>query len=262
MPFEDLVPLFPLVVPFLLVLFRVLGVFSFVAFFSNVAIPGNVKVLLALCISVCIFSSVPHAVAMPASLPSLVISILGELSVGLLMGMMVSLVFNGLQLGAHMISQQMGLSLAGIYDPMFDQESTAIEQVSFWLGTIVFISLGGHAQLINAIVYSYDAVPIGHAVKPEHLLEVGLASVTSSFHLAVKIGAPALVAFFVSTLAMGFIGKSMPQINIMSMGISMHLIIGFGMIAVGMVGWAVVAREAWLEFFARLAMVFGHRLTG
>jgi len=256
--FSDLVPLYPLVVPFLLVLFRVMGVFSFVAFFSNAAIPGNVRVLLALCVSFCIFSAVPHDIAMPTSLPSLVVAILGEMSVGLVMGMMVALVFNGLQLGAHMLSQQMGLSMAGVYDPMFDQESTAIEQLAFWLGTIVFLTLGGHGQLINALVYSYDSVPMGHAVQPERMLEVGLASVTASFHLAVKVGAPALVAFFVSTLAMGFVSKSMPQINIMTLGIGMHLFIGFGMIALGLVGWAVVAREAWMDFFQRLATVFGH----
>ena len=107
--FDDLMHFFPLVVPFLLVLFRVMGLFAFVAFFSNAAIPGNVKALLGLCITFCIFSVVPRNVAMPASLPSLVLAIMGEMSVGLLMGMMVSLVFNGLQLGAHILSQQMGL---------------------------------------------------------------------------------------------------------------------------------------------------------
>jgi flagellar biosynthetic protein FliR len=260
MPFDDLAPFFPLVVPFLLVVFRVLGMFSFVAFFSNVAIPGNVKVLLGLSISFCIFNVVPHSGAIPATLPSLILAIMGEMSVGLLMGMMVALVFNGLQMGAHMVTQQMGLSLAGVYDPMFDQESTAVEQVAFWLGTITFITMGGHAQLINAIVYSYQSVPMGHAVQPEHMLEVGLASLTTSYHVAVKIAAPALVAFFVSHLTLGFIGKSMPQLNVMTMGITVNLMVGFGMIVMGLTGWAIVTHDTWVDFFHRLAETFKHHL--
>ena len=114
--FSDLTSLFPLIVPFLLVLFRLAGVFVFVPFFSNTSIPGNVKVLLSLAMAFCVWNVVPgvqrSGLTVPATVPGLVVAVAGEMSVGLLMGLMLSAVFAGIQMGAHLISQQMGLSMA------------------------------------------------------------------------------------------------------------------------------------------------------
>src|SRR4051812_15093428 len=163
--FSNLLPLYPLLVPFLLVLFRVLGLFAFVPFFSNLSIPANVKVLLGLAITFCVWNVVPHAVGgsskVPDTLISLIVAIIGEMSIGLLIGMLVGGVFAGLQMGAHMVSQQMGLSMATIYDPSFEDQSTVIEQAAFWIALVAFLSLGGHRELINAVVYSYKVVPLG-----------------------------------------------------------------------------------------------------
>src|SRR3989442_1597501 len=89
--FTDLLPIYPLLVPFLLVLFRLMGVFAFVPFFSNSNIPGNVKVLLGLAMTFCIWNIVPQVrqtASLPETLPALVTAIAGEMSIGLLIGML------------------------------------------------------------------------------------------------------------------------------------------------------------------------------
>src|SRR5690349_13236935 len=102
--FTDLTPLYPLVVPFLLVLFRLLGVFAFVPFFSNTSIPGNVKIFLGLAMTFCVWNIVPGvkfaAASTTATLPGLVIAIAGEMTVGLMIGLMMAALFGGIQLGA------------------------------------------------------------------------------------------------------------------------------------------------------------------
>ena len=59
----------------------------------------------------------------------------------MMLGLATSMVFNGVQLGAHMVSQQMGLSIASTYDPMFQDQTTVIEQLGFWLTLVVFFAL-------------------------------------------------------------------------------------------------------------------------
>lgn len=262
--FSNLLPVYPLVVPFVLVLFRLLGIFAFVPFLSNSSIPGNVKVLLGLAMAVCIWSVVPHvsAAALPQSLPSLVIAVAGEMSIGLLIGMMVGAVFGGLQLGAHMISQQMGLSLSTIYDPSFEDQSTVIEQVAFWLALVAFLAMGGHREIINAVVYSFQRMPPGsvwgeHGLSAELVLSTLIQSMDASFHAATRIGMPAMVAFFISTLTIGLMSRSMPQLNLMTVGIAIHLVVGMVMVGAGLAGWALVSEQSFYELFRDLAKVIG-----
>src|SRR3954454_20936774 len=98
--FADLLPLYMLVGPFLLVLFRLLGLLAFVPFFSTSSIPGNVKVLLGLAITLCVWNVVPDVrgmgAKMPETLTGLVVAVAGEMSVGLLIGMVLGAVFAGI----------------------------------------------------------------------------------------------------------------------------------------------------------------------
>jgi flagellar biosynthetic protein FliR len=256
----DLTPIFPLVIPFLLVLFRLLGMFAFVPFYSNSNVPGNVKVLLSLAIAFCVWNSVPHIKLSPSleTFPGLIIGIAGEMSVGLAIGMLLAALFMGIQMGAHMVSQQMGLSLATIYDPSFEDQSTVIEQIAFWIAMVAFLGMGGHREILNAVVYSYQRVPIGSGgLAPDLMLQVVLGAIDSAFHAATRIAMPALVAFFIATLTTGLMSRSMPQLNLMSIGISLNLIVGFVMVGAGLAGWALVSQQSVGEMLDAIGRLLG-----
>lgn len=251
--FSDLVPFYPLLVPFLLVAFRVLGIFAFVPFFSNLAVPGNVKVLLGLAITVCVWNVVPRPTTLPMDVINVTVAIIAELSVGLLVGLLTAMVFMGIQLGAHMISQQMGLSMATVYDPMFAEQSTVIEQLAFWIAIVAFLTMGGHREVINAVVYSYRAVPMGQPISAEVALNAVLGVMDASFHAAARVAMPALVAFFLATLTTGLISRAMPQMNLMTLGININLLVGFLMIALGLTGWAIVSNDSFHALFRTIS---------
>lgn len=248
--------LLPLIVPFLLVLFRIMGLFVFVPVFSNAAIPANIRVLLAVALSCCLWHSVPSR-TIPLTLIDLTVAVACEMGVGLLLGLATLLVFTGAQLGTHMISQQMGLAMAAVYDPMFEQQSTVIEQLAFWLNLVVFLTIGGHRELIHALMYSYHTVPMGQSPPPELMLQYTLASLQMTYHVAVQVAAPGLVAFFISTLVMGFVAKTMPQINLMTIGLPANLMVGFIMLMTGLAAWATVAHRSWTDMFVSLRQVLG-----
>ena len=256
--FVDLTPLYPLLVPFLLVLFRVLGLFVFVPVFSNAAIPTNIKVLLSLAITLCVWNSVPHTTATPNTLAGLVVAVAGEMSVGLIIGMLVGGVFTGVQLGAHFISQQMGLSMANIYDPSFEDQSTVIEQVGFWIALVAFLSMGGHREILNSIIYSYRVVPMGGGgMSPDMMLAAACGSLDTAMHAAVRVAMPGLVAFFIATLTAGLMSRAMPQMNMMTLGVHINLIVGFFMVMSGMAGWAMVSKASFRAMFDVLGKLLG-----
>ena len=256
--FTDLTPLYPLLFPFLLVLFRVLGLFVFVPVFSNTAIPMNIKVLLALAIAFCVWNVVPHMTKTPDTLIGLTVAVIGEMSVGLLIGMLVAAVFAGVQLGAHLVSQQMGLGLANVYDPSFEDQSTVIEQVAFWIALVAFFSMGGHREILNAVVYSYRAIPMGNSgISSDMMLAAVCGSMDTAMHAAMRVAMPALVAFFIATLTAGLMSRAMPQMNMMTIGVHINLLVGFFMVMSGMVGWAMVSKASFRAMFQLLGHLLG-----
>lgn len=260
--FTDLTTLYPLVVPFLLVLFRLLGVVTFVPLFSNSLIPGNVKVMLGLAITLCVWNAVPGvrgtAIHTLPTLPGLITALAGEMTVGLMIGLMLAAVFGGLQMGAHLISQQMGLSLAAVYDPAFEDQSTVIEQVAFWCALMVFLAIGGHREILNSVIYSFQKVPLGSGgLAPAVMLNTTIGALDASFHAATRIAMPSLVAFFIATLTSGLMARSMPQMNLMSVGIALHLIIGFIMVGAGLATWAAVSQQSLLQMFRQIGRLLG-----
>ena len=154
-------PLYPLVVPFLLVLFRVLGFFVFVPVFSNSADSRECQGPACRSRSHCASGTWCPTPSDSPRRPHRPVWQCGEMSVGLLIGMLVGAVSRGFKLGAHMISQQMGLSLATIYDPSFEDQSTVIEQVAFWIALVAFLTMGGHRESHQRRRLQLPAVPMG-----------------------------------------------------------------------------------------------------
>jgi flagellar biosynthesis protein FliR len=186
------------------------------------------------------------------------VAVIGEMSVGLLIGMLVAGVFSGVQLGAHLISQQMGLGLANIYDPSFEDQSTVIEQVAFWIALVAFLSMGGHREILNAIVFSYRAVPMGNGgISSDMMLAAICGSMQTAMHAAMRVAMPGLVAFFIATLTAGLMSRAMPQMNMMTVGVHINLIIGFFMVMSGMVGWAMVSKASFRAMFQLLGHLLG-----
>lgn len=258
--FSDLLIFYPWLFPFLMVLFRLLGLIAFVPFFSNSSIPGNVKILLALAITFCVWNVVPHVTgsAVPNTLAGLGIAVAGEMSVGLLMGLLLGCVFGGVQLGAHLVSQQMGLSMATIYDPSFEDQTTVMEQIAFWLALVAFLGMGGHREMVNAVLYSYKSVPMASGgMDMKDVVATACGAIDASFHAAARIAMPALVAFFVATLTAGLMSRAMPQMNMMTIGVHLNLLVGFSMVMLGLAGWALVAENSFHQMWQVLGRLFG-----
>jgi flagellar biosynthetic protein FliR len=62
---------------------------------------------------------------------------------------------------------------------------------------------------------------------------------TSAYGLGLRLAAPVLLALLVSTLVMGFLSRTIPQLNILSVGFGVR-----AMIALAMAGLAVAALES------------------
>jgi flagellar biosynthetic protein FliR len=88
--------------------------------------------------------------------------------------------------------------------------------------------------MIRGVRASFDVLPLLDAGMDLHLLNTLVGLLQSALALAIQLAGPVFVTMLIVDVAMGFISKTMPQLNVMSAGLSMKSVIGMGVLLVGM----------------------------
>lgn len=148
-----------------------------------------------------------------------------EALTGLVFGFITNICFNSLKTAGSLIDQQLGLSMANIYDPNTNTQSTLIENILYWIGIVIFFSMNGHHKLIEGIQHSFNLVSIGEPILSgnfDYIINV----FTQCFIIGLKIAVPMILSLIIAELTIGFISKSVPQLNVMIIGMPLKLLIG------------------------------------
>jgi len=180
------------------------------------------------------------AVGLPTTLVAMTIAVVRELSVGFVIGFAVSLIFVGLQLAGRLTGQVMGLGLANVINPFSESQVSIIGQFFFFFGVLIFLGLRGHHMLIEGLAGTFATIPVGGAVFRQGIIDLMVQLLGDSFILAIKVAAPMLVALFVTMLALGFIARTVPQLNILIVGFPVSIIVGLVLIALSLGGIAML----------------------
>lgn len=239
-------------VPMLLVLCRMSGLFIAAPLLSSVTVPRQAKVLMALISTAAIFPMVEASTPAPPvvmTLWGLVPVVAAELLVGFVIGALAVLPVLAMQAGGHVMGFQMGLSIASVYNPQIDAQSDLLGEFFYIIGVGLFAVLGGFNVLLLTLFASFERVPLGSLVLLEQgpPLEVYLGVLTSGFELALRISTPVTATSMLLLLAMGFVMKTMPQINILSVGFAMKIVVGLLAIIVGVLVIADAGHEHMTE---------------
>lgn len=237
-------PLVMHVVPFILVATRLIGLFVFAPMLSSVSVPRLAKALLAVMLAAAVYPSIPvQTTDVRLDLFGLLPLLVSETLIGVCVGLIASAPVMILQLGGHVTGFQMGLSMASVYNPEFDTQSDVVGETLFYLGFAVFLSAGGLESMYGSLLETFERVPLGGMAVSSVPLEsyVGLAS--AGFEMALRVSAPATAMVFLIMVAMGFVMKTMPQINVMSVGFAVKIVAGLLVTALSLQVIANVASD-------------------
>ncbi|NIA07731.1 MAG: hypothetical protein GWP14_08905 [Actinobacteria bacterium] len=219
----DISVFLPLLPGFLLVLARVGGLIIFVPFFGSAAIPVRLRIALVVVLSLALFGLVGGTFTAPADLGHFVVALAGEFAVGLIIGLGAALIFVGVRLAGLLIGQQIGISLADVFDPSFEGQSSILGRLFFMLTLVLFLLFDGHRVLIGSLVDSFGSIGPG-SFDFSSLPVAGLTSLLwQAYLLALRFAAPALVAVFLATVSLSFVARTIPQLNIISVGFPVQI---------------------------------------
>lgn len=232
---------------YVLVVFRLAGMAMFAPLFGSVRIPRRVRTMVILVIALGMTPGVKAPPVLPQSPWELALAIGGEMAFGLAMGTVTSLVFISCQWAGEIIGQQMGFNLSEVFDPSMGAQGSLIGDVYFMLTLVIFLVVGGHRALLQGVYASFRILPLLSPGVDESLLKMMAGLFMSATVLAVQLAAPMLISTLVVDLVLGLVGKSMPQLNVMSMGVSLRTVVGMIIIFMGLGLTVQVVRDAVLD---------------
>ncbi len=148
-----------------------------------------------------------------------------ETTTGLVLGYITSLCFNSLKIAGALIDQQLGLSMINIYDPTTKEQHTLVQNLIYWMGIIIFFSMNGHHKLIEGIQQSFKLIPIGESIISNNFTYI-INVFVECFVIGFKIAVPIVLALIITDLVIGLISRSVPQLNVMIIGMPLKVLVG------------------------------------
>ncbi len=218
---------------FLFVLIRTGAILFAAPIFGAFNVPMRIKFGLTFLIALILTPLTPF-VPVPSTPAGLVLSIGGEVLIGVSIGLAIRFVFVGIEFAGQLASFQMGIGMATAYDPINSAQVTILGKMMSILSLLIFLSVNGHLMVIMALKKSFDVIPpYGFTLSPG-LMESFIVFSKEIFLLAVKFAAPVIAILLFVSLAMGIMARSVPQLNMFVIGFAVTILAGFLVLALSL----------------------------
>ena len=182
--------------------------------FTMLYVPVQMRIALAAMLAVLVAPTLPPFPFTHLALFDWVGLIAREIMCGLLIGFVTRMVFFASDFAGQLIANEMGLTLASVFDPVNARPTQAPGMVMFLLTCVMMMSLDMHHWLLTGFRHTYTVVPIGGAGLHEALFTNILDHTSRVFLVGLQIASPLIAASFLALLLLGFLGRLVPQMNV------------------------------------------------
>ncbi len=213
--------------PFFLILIRVSVILFMFPFFSARIFPVLAKTGLALIITIILFPVInDKIVGFPDTLWGMAQLMIAELIIGMILGLLVQMFFEGIKIMGQLVGFQTGFYMANILDPQSGAQVSILSNMAYLVAMVLFLILNGHHILLSAMKESFEIINVGSLSLNGQIFEKIMHASGDMFVIAIKIGSPAIAALLFTSVAFGLIVKLMPQMNIMIVAFPVKIVIG------------------------------------
>ncbi|MFE1600867.1 flagellar biosynthetic protein FliR [Methylobacterium sp. ID0610] len=187
--------------------------------------------------------------------PRLIGVLIGEIAVGLVLGLSVRAVLAALQTTGTIIAQQLGLAYAMTVDPTTAGQQATLGTFLTLLGITLVLAADLHHLAIAGIRDSYALMPPVGVPATGDAAAFAIRAVARGFALAVQISAPFIAFGILFNLGLGVLSRLMPQMQVFFVATPASILIGMTVLlaTLGVVmGVFVDDLGRWLGQFGRL----------
>jgi len=127
---------------------------------------------------------------------------------------------------ANAASPLIGFGIAQIFNPATGDEDTVLnallQKVALWVALIT----GLHHVVLGTLLASFQAVPVGSIIAPSRIFPLLLDASSNVISTGVRLALPLMAVLFMVQIALGFVSRAAPAIQIFSVGFAFTLVTG------------------------------------
>jgi len=231
-PFDDLLLRAP---HFFLVAARIFAMIVTTPLLAIQAVPRVAKIALAGLVA---YMVLPQAYPVGWDVPPLslhfALLIIGEGLIGVITGFMISIIFATFSSAGQFFSYQMGFGASEVFDVLAQVENPLMGQFLNLVAMLVFLQIRGFQTLfLGGILRSFQAVNSFILIESQDILTTFFINGLSSLFLnAMIIAFPLLGTLFLIHVTMGLLSKAAPQMNLLSEGFPITILVTFFLMVV------------------------------
>ena len=213
---------------FTFVLVRVAAIVFTIPFLSSHNVPVLVKAGLAVAVSVLIIPRLSIDVPLFINSPfGLIFGLLGEIAIGITIGLAFHLVVVGVLLAGQLAGFQMGIAIANVMDPASSLQIPVLSQFLNLFAMMLFMAMNAHFYFVQVLADAFNLIPPLGVNIDNGLFDVIMQLVSNAFVLGIKIAAPVTVALLLSNVALGLVARTVPQMQIFIVSMPLKILVGF-----------------------------------
>lgn len=214
-----------------LVSIRIFCFFTLVPIFFPAGTPNTVKVGLTIVMAYILMPGIDYSsISNINSTMPFVFNCLNEVSAGLTLGFLTNLCFSMVRFAGNIMDMQIGFAMMSIYDPSSNSNTTLVEHLLYWFAMVVFLIVDGHHMLIKSLIQSFSAIKLGNFFLNQASINIIFKSFIEYFAISLQIAIPIILILLFTDLTMSLIARTVPQLNIMILGMPVKILVGFGSI--------------------------------
>jgi len=153
-------------------------------------------------------------------------SVGGEFMLGLGIGFVVRLFVAVAEMAAEYIAPMMGIGAAQLFDPQTKAMQNVLSSLLRNFAVLLGLLAGIHRVVLAGVLASFRAVPVGSLTNPALSTPVVLAMTSEALTSGVRIAIPFIAVLFMSQIALAFISRAAPAMQIFSVGFAVTMATG------------------------------------
>ena len=216
-----------------LVLVRMSGLVLTSQFFSSMQIPRRYKVIIAIFFTLSVYPTARTTWHWDDSMilngSTICFIVCQEILIGVAIGFLSNIIYSSVELAGVLCGQQIGFAMSTVLDPLSNLSVSLIGYLWSQLAGLIFLILNLHLYIIWLLDRSYEIIGIGDLLFPNFMLaclEGTERQIALMFKATMQVAMPIIAITLIISVIIGFVTRTMPQMNIMVFGMPLRVTLG------------------------------------